>query len=133
LLVALTNVRVDGDLELSVESERKDVQRSGASIGASIAAKPGLQLAATAEMPAEGRTLLLETRRGSERIALNFSDVAPALRELAGTLSSRRVWLMLAEWSSVPRDLQPYLAEFLVRCGPADRIVEDRVIVDSEA
>jgi hypothetical protein len=26
LLVALTNVRVDGDLELSVESERKDVQ-----------------------------------------------------------------------------------------------------------
>lgn len=85
LLVALTNVRVDGDLELSVESERKDVQRSGASMGASIAAKPGLQLAATAEMAAEGRALLLETRRGSERIALNFSDVAPALRELAGT------------------------------------------------
>jgi hypothetical protein len=23
---------------------------------------------------------------------------------------------MLGEWSSVPRDLQPYLAEFLVRC-----------------
>jgi hypothetical protein len=29
LLVALTNVRVDGDVELSMESERKDVPRSG--------------------------------------------------------------------------------------------------------
>jgi hypothetical protein len=26
------------------------------------------------------------------------------------------VWLLLDEWSSVPRDLQPYLAEFLLRC-----------------
>lgn len=39
-----------------------------------------------------------------------------ALRELASALRSKRVWLLLDEWSSVPQDLQPYLAEFLVRC-----------------
>jgi hypothetical protein len=30
--------------------------------------------------------------------------------------NNRRIWLLLDEWSSVPPDLQPYLAEFLVRC-----------------
>lgn len=64
----------------------------------------------------EGRGLLRESRKGTERIAINFSDLARALRELAATLASRRVWFLLDEWSSVPRDLQPYLAEFLVRC-----------------
>ena len=47
---------------------------------------------------------------------MNFRDVARALSSLGETLSSRRVWLLLDEWSSVPRDLQPYLAEFLNRC-----------------
>lgn len=68
------------------------------------------------ESVTEGRGLLRENRKGTERIAINFSDLARALRELAATLSSRRVWFLLDEWSSVPRDLQPYLAEFLVRC-----------------
>ena len=57
-----------------------------------------------------------ETRKGSERLSLNFGDVARALGQLATGLGGRRVWLLLDEWSSVPRDLQPYLAEFLVRC-----------------
>jgi hypothetical protein len=78
--------------------------------------KPAIEVNATAESAREGRALLRETRRGAERISLNFSDVARALRELARTLSSRRIWLILDEWSSVPRDVQPYLAEFLVRC-----------------
>ena len=43
------------------------------------------------------RSLLRETRRGTERISLNFSDVARALREFAQTLSSRRIWLILDE------------------------------------
>lgn len=38
------------------------------------------------------------------------------MRALSGALGGRRVWLLLDEWSSVPRDLQPYLAEFIARC-----------------
>lgn len=64
----------------------------------------------------ENRELLRETRRGTERLSLNFSDVARAIRDLASSLSSRRIWLLLDEWSSVPNAIQPYLGEFLVRC-----------------
>jgi hypothetical protein len=116
LLASITNVRVAGEVEVSVEAERKDSTKDGASLKASVSSKPGLETQLTAETAREGRDLLRETRRGAERLSLNFSDVARALRELAKTLSSRRIWLILDEWSSVPRDIQPYLAEFLKRC-----------------
>lgn len=57
-----------------------------------------------------------ETRKGQERLSLNFGEIARSLRELAQSLKARRVWLLLDEWSSVPLDMQPYLGEFLVRC-----------------
>jgi len=56
------------------------------------------------------------TRSGIERVAINFGDMAKALRDLAKSMDARRVWLLLDEWSSVPTDVQPYLAEFLLRC-----------------
>jgi hypothetical protein len=49
-------------------------------------------------------------------------------------LSSRRVWLMLGEWSSVPRDLQPDLAEFLVRCVlPLQRFTVKVAAIEQQA
>ncbi|WP_328442738.1 hypothetical protein [Amycolatopsis sp. NBC_00438] len=116
LLLAITNVEVTGDVELSREAESKAASKSGASMKASLGSSPGLEAQLTGERSNEGRDLLRETRRGAERLSLNFSDVARSLRELAKTLSSRRIWLIFDEWSSVPRDIQPYLAEFLVRC-----------------
>jgi hypothetical protein len=116
LLTAITNVQLSGEVELSVEAERKGSEKGGGSLKVAATPKPSIEAQLTAESAREGRDLLRETRRGTERISLNFSDVARALRELARTLSSRRVWLVFDEWSSVPRDVQPYLAEFLVRC-----------------
>jgi hypothetical protein len=76
----------------------------------------GLKASIGAENTQESRDLTREIRRGTERLSLNFSAVARALRELVATLSTRRLWLLLDEWSSIPQDVQPYLAEFLVRC-----------------
>lgn len=116
LLIAITNVEVSGDVELSVEQEQKDTAKAGATAKVSISPKPMIEAGLADEQSREGRELLRETRRGAERIHLNFSDIARALRDLSKTLSSRRIWLVLDEWSSVPRDVQPYLAEFLLRC-----------------
>lgn len=134
LIVALTNVRLDGEVKVSSEAEDKRSDRSGGSLGLSVGANPSVQTGANSESSSEGRALLRETRHGSERIALNFSDVTRALREVAATLSSRRVWLLLDEWSSVPRDVQPYLAEFLVRCVlPLQRFVVKIAAIEQQA
>jgi hypothetical protein len=117
VLSAITTVHVSGDVETSTEVEAKKSSKDEARFNATLGPKPGVTASASAGVQGEDRALLREIRKGREKFALNFSDIARALRDLAGALSgSRRIWLLLDEWSSVPPDLQPYLAEFLVRC-----------------
>ncbi|GAA4771736.1 hypothetical protein GCM10023329_18900 [Streptomyces sanyensis] len=113
LLDSISSVRVTGEVEVSKEGERTESSKSG------FAAKLGFkapEVDLSGEAADETRRLTTETRRGTEGISLNFSDIARALRQLFESLRERRVWLLLDEWSSVPGDIQPYLGEFLVRC-----------------
>lgn len=116
LLAAITDVRVTGEVERSVEAEHKSAQGSAESASVNVARSPTVTIGASTSSQDEGRLALRETRKGAERFSLNFSDVARALRELADSLTTKRIWLLLDEWSSVPLDLQPYLGEFIVRC-----------------
>ena len=81
-----------------------------------MASKPNIGANISNAETRESRESLREVRRGTERLSLNFSDIARALRQLAESIRTRRVWLLLDEWSSVPLDVQPLLGEFLVRC-----------------
>jgi hypothetical protein len=113
LLDSLSSVKISGEVELSRENEKKGSEKSGFSF------KLGFKSAEanlSSESAGEKSAVTKETRRGTEAILLNFSDIARALRELLQALSGHRVWLLLDEWSSVPGDVQPYLGEFLVRC-----------------
>lgn len=116
LLASITSVRVRGDVE-SAESKQATAQRSlGMKVGATGGAAPSVTASLEAGTTDTANITTSSVRRGRETVALNFNDVARALRELADTLSSKRVWLLLDEWSSVPHELQPYLSEFLLRC-----------------
>lgn len=114
---AITTIQLDGEVEVTSEGEQSTSNKSGASLSAGIEhGIPRLGGVADASSGDEARILTRETRRGAEARKLNFSDVARALRDLAGALTSRRIWFLLDEWSSVPSDVQPFLGEFLVRC-----------------
>ncbi|MBC2644525.1 hypothetical protein H5400_37865 [Rhodococcus wratislaviensis] len=114
-LTSLTGIRVVGPVESTVEKE--DTTSSASSVKAGLALpQPTLSMTVAAESGGSNRDRQVEVRRGQERISLNFADVARALRELAASLSARRIWLLLDEWSSLPLDVQPYLGAFLVRC-----------------
>jgi hypothetical protein len=116
LLEAITTVQVSGQVEVSREDEKKDREGSSADISASVWPKPGIEARISGDEARESRASLREVRRGTERISLNFADIARALRNVAGSIRTKRVWLLLDEWSSVPLDVQPLLGEFLVRC-----------------
>ncbi|NED12082.1 hypothetical protein G3I33_11315 [Streptomyces sp. SID9124] len=113
LLDSISTVRVSGEVEVSQEAEKVNTSKLGGGIKLGFKA-PELEL--SGEDSKENRKLTTETRRGTEGIYLNFSDIARSLRLLFESLRSRRVWLLLDEWSSIPGDIQPYLGEFLVRC-----------------
>jgi hypothetical protein len=113
---SISSVRVAGEVEVERENERKyaEDETSGASV--TIGPQPGVSLATSGGASGEDRQAKREKRRGLEQISLNFTEVALALRRLAAVLASKRVWILLDEWSSIPPETQPYLAEFLVRC-----------------
>jgi hypothetical protein len=52
---------------------------------------------------------------GKELHRVNFGSVGSALRKVVETLPGRRMWLLIDEWSEVPLDLQPMLADLIRR------------------
>ncbi|WP_201799374.1 hypothetical protein [Subtercola vilae] len=115
LLSAIGSIRVDGPVELTTDVEKERSTHDGGRVELDIV-RPKVAVAASSDTSESQKDRAVVTRRGVERVSLNFSDVARALRELADSLSARRVWIILDEWTSVPWDVQPYLGAFLVRC-----------------
>lgn len=51
----------------------------------------------------------------NKRHTVRFGSIGQLLRNLARSISPGKVWILLDEWSSVPLELQPYLADFIRR------------------
>jgi len=54
-------------------------------------------------------------RIGTETVHLNFGNIGASLSSLITVLCTPRIWLLIDEWSEVPVELQPYLADLLRR------------------
>lgn len=54
-------------------------------------------------------------RSGSPRLHINFGSVQRELTRLVAALPDSELWVVLDEWSEVPLELQPYLADMLAR------------------
>lgn len=54
------------------------------------------------------------SKSGKPRLSVNIGQVYRALAEIGERLGNR-IWVLVDEWSTVPEDLQPYLADFLKR------------------
>src|SRR6185312_1852413 len=61
------------------------------------------------------RTAERTVRTGAERVHLNFGSISSAISGLIQVLGIRRLWILIDEWSEIPIDLQPYLADLLRR------------------
>ena len=54
-------------------------------------------------------------REGKERLRVHFSSVGNELKNVVNSLPGSTLWIILDEWSELPLDLQPYLADLLRR------------------
>ncbi len=109
---SFNEVRLSG--QATVE-EKTTEERSASGEGKIDVSLTGLSAAgqATASL---GRTS--ETARsvtGTERFTLNFGRVQGTLRSVLSMLGSPRLWILIDEWSELPPDLQPHLADLLRR------------------
>jgi hypothetical protein len=134
LAESITSVRVADEVEVehSGEAATETSRSSGAGLRAGL--RPEARAYTGSSRTGSRREAVRETRRGTERVGLVFGDVARALRQVTEALGRRRLWLMLDEWSSVPIDVQPMLAEFLVRCVlPLQRVTVKIAAIEQQS
>jgi hypothetical protein len=114
----ITQVHVTGPVTVGNEfqgAESDDIQTGS---GVTVAApKPELSVRGTSSRKRQRSVKVKQTvqRSGEERYRLSFGSLSRALANVCGGLTPVRIWLLLDEWSSLPLELQPLLADLLRR------------------
>jgi hypothetical protein len=110
---AATAVRVIGDVEhettfsgAAETSGEAGLELGGARLGGRMSSGHRRSVSAASR----------SRRTGTERHHVVFGPLNRALRAIVAVLRPARLWLLLDEWSSIPPDLQPLLADLLRRC-----------------
>lgn len=116
LAEAATSIEVIGEVERETTvggaAESTRTTDGSASLGfGGVHVNIRAAAAERAAMTAESRS----RRTGVERHHVVFGPLNRALRAVVDSLAPARIWLLLDEWSSIPLDLQPLLADLLRR------------------
>ncbi|MFF1612934.1 hypothetical protein ACFVYA_34635 [Amycolatopsis sp. NPDC058278] len=111
LVSAATEVEVIGETEQ--EQTSGDAVERGYSAELSLAPKGGAR--ASARHRTSATTSSRRKRTGVEQHRVLFGPLSRAVQAVADGVRPARLWLLLDEWSSVPLDLQPFLADLLRR------------------
>ncbi|MDT0353118.1 hypothetical protein RM445_26755 [Pseudonocardia sp. DSM 45834] len=109
LAEAATTVEVVGEVER--ETTVGDTRQS--KFGLELSGGPSAKLTSEDNTSTSAQSRLRRT--GIEQLHIVFGPLNRALRAISRALGTRRLWLLLDEWSSIPLDLQPLLADLLRR------------------
>ena len=113
---AATEVRVQGSVEREV-SDTEGLQtdlKSEAKLGLKRSS-PEISLSASSAQSHRSQLTQRRVERGQESYHIVFGALGSAFTRIARALGDQGLWLMLDEWSSLPIELQPYLADMLRR------------------
>jgi hypothetical protein len=113
---AISSVSIRG----TVESETSDTSSLSSKVSDSASAKAStkdlsMELSSHEEATLSGSTSSRSKVVGMETIHIDFGNVQSSLSGLITILGVKRLWLLIDEWSEVPLELQPYLADLIRR------------------
>lgn len=115
LAAAATQVEVAGEVENESTLSSSSEAARGGSASVVVGREPKVTAAVKAKQSQKQASQTRRTQRGLERLHVSFGQLSTALRGLVGTLPHRTLWILIDEWSSLPLDLQPFLADLLRR------------------
>jgi len=120
---SISEVRVIGQSTATHGYTTQSSASSSINVGASVSSLIGAS-AGLASTEANGLSQSNQlTVIGETRHRIQFGRVARDLEDLSAALGGRRIVMLLDEWSEIPLDLQPYLADLLRRAAfPVTRI-----------
>jgi hypothetical protein len=114
---AITEVKIVGTVETSESVSSKVETQQNKSINAEIDTTPvgrfGVRSDSSETKEATNESSVAQS--GKIRYSTNFGFVRNAFEKFSTCLIDTTIWILLDEWSDVPLDLQPYLADLLRR------------------
>ena len=116
LAEATIEVVVRGPITEERAAETADKNSMGTDLKFGVAARE-VKIAVDAKSTHESssKDAYKVTRQGDVAHRVHFGQLGAALENLTDTIGGKRLWLLLDEWSVVPLELQPYLADLLRR------------------
>jgi hypothetical protein len=113
---AITEVVVRGTVKQQVEEELQEKHGAKTDISMKADSKGlGFGLSSGSSLEDASKTSHSLITEGLVTHRVHFGRVGAVLGKLATALTNKRVWLLLDEWSAVPIELQPYLADLIRR------------------
>lgn len=112
---AISSVKVKGPVESETMTSAESTEKQGGSISLSLSKAPSATLSANDESSAKASSQSRSKISGDAMLHVDFGSVQSALAGLIGVLGRQKLWLFIDEWSEVPLELQPYLADLIRR------------------
>lgn len=110
-----TETRIIGAVEREGQDKSSGSSKLTGSIGATIAAAPSSTVSASTEQSTLEETSSRQKQSGLEESWIDFSFFSKTVRSLARFISPKRLWILIDEWTTIPPDIQPYLADLIRR------------------
>ena len=115
LQTSISTIKIVGDLEEEMNTSNKEQSSASAKASINLAKSPSLNSEISRTVGGEESRQWTVKRAGRQAIQLTFGSIAGALADMVSILGGKRVWFLIDEWSEVPVELQPYLADLFGR------------------
>jgi len=112
---AANAVSIEGAVTREQAVQQNNEQTTNLQMGGAMASAPSLTAAIGASAKVRTSETDKEVISGKASIRISFGNLTSALERVVKNLPRQRLWILFDEWSEVPLDLQPYLADMLRR------------------
>jgi hypothetical protein len=112
---ASTEVQIIGEATREVKESAESSHGGSSKLDLSLGAKPSLKVGSESNDVAKGSSEETYSEHGQSRYRVHFGGVSNVLKDLVSVLDGRHIVAVLDEWSTVPLDLQPFLADLIRR------------------
>ncbi len=112
---SITELEVVGEVHRETKHGTREDREDSSALKLALHEKPGVEASFTGAQKSSSQLESRLEESGQVRYRVHFGSVGKALSELAKALSPARLLVALDEWSTIPLDLQPYLADLIRR------------------
>jgi hypothetical protein len=115
LAAASTEIEILGETKVEASVTGSQTTETSAQARLVLAHSPAVSIGSSSKDDSTTSTEARVSRAGSARYKLHFGRVSTALNKVVQVLPSGVLLVILDEWSTVPLELQPYLADLVRR------------------